>query len=152
MTEEVVEMPSSDVLSSDEMKAKSAKSVQNALEITVSSHQTYLIVVARNKKNEKNSITRINCKKGLPIAGYTYDSQSDSYFIDCSDYLQLGCIPVSFSANMKGSNSWTARIPMPESVIKKYLTDLQKKELSNFKSHFKSEEYDLEYIQMIDPN
>lgn len=141
-----------EAVNSDETNIRSAKSVQNALEIVISSHRTYLIVVARNKNFEKNSISRINCKKGLPIAGYIYDSQSDSYYIDCSDYLQLGYIPVSFSAKMKGSNSWTARIPAPEAVIKKYLSDLQKKELTNFKSHFKSEEYDLEYIQMIDPN
>ena len=41
---------------------------------------------------------------------------------------------------------------MSENVIKKYLTTLQKKELKNFKTHFKAEEYDIQYIQMIDAN
>jgi len=37
-------------------------------------------------------------------------------------------------------------------VLKKYLSSLQKKELKNFKNHFKVEDYEVQFIQMIDPN
>ena len=36
--------------------------------------------------------------------------------------------------------------------IKKFLNDMQKNELKKFKNHFKSNEYKIRYVQMIDPN
>ena len=53
---------------------------------------------------------------------------------------------------MKGCTEWGMRVPMPESIIRKCLSPLQKKELKNFKNHFGPEEYTIEYIQMIDAN
>ena len=68
------------------------------------------------------------------------------------DYLHLGFSPVSFIGRIKGMKHWEIRVPIPDNVIKKYLNPLQKKELNNFKNHFSSNNYDIQYIQMIDPN
>lgn len=135
-----------------EFKDKTAKEVCNNLEIKVSLDKTYIIVVAVNRDLSKNLISRISCKKGIPILGYVYDSQTDSYCIECSDYLHLGFIPVSFKGKMKGLKDWQVSIPMPESVIKKYLTSMQKKELKNFRNSFKDDVFEIQYIQMVDPN
>ena len=135
-----------------EFEAKTAKEVQHSLEVKKSLEQTYIIVIAYNRERGRNFVNKISCKKGLPIGGYTYDSQSDSYHIECTDYLHLGYIPISFVAGMKGVKDWEVRVPMPETVIKKHLSSLQKKELKNFKNHFKSETYEIQFVQMIDPN
>lgn len=135
-----------------ELKVKAAKEVKDNLEINISDERTYIIVVAVHKERSRNTISRISCKKGLPIGGHLYDLKSDSYHIECKDYLHLGFAPLSFIAKMKENEHWSMRVPMPENVIKKHLTSLQKKELKNFKAHFRVEEYDLRYIQMIDPN
>ena len=131
-------------------KAKTTKETENALEVIQDIKQTYVVVVAVHKEKHRNNISRISCKKGIPIGGYVFDSQSDSYHVECADYLQLGFLPVSFVTRMRGVEHWQARVPMPESVIRKHLTQLQKKELRNFKNHFKAEEYNIQYIQMID--
>lgn len=140
------------VFFSSEQKTKSAKETAHALEVMPALERTYVIVVAVHKEKNRNIINRISCKKGIPIGGYVFDSQTDSYHVECTDYLHLGFLPVSFVAKMRGVEHWEMRLPMPELVLKKYLTSLQKKELRNFKSHFKSEEYDIQYIQMLDPN
>ena len=135
-----------------QMKAKTAKEVQHFLEVLPSFERTYIIVTAIGKDRGRNSVNRISCKKGIPIGGYTYDSQSDSYHVECTDYLHLGYIPVSFAIRVRGINHWEMRVPIPDNVIKKYLNSLQKKELRNFKNHFKTEDYEVQFIQMIDPN
>lgn len=135
-----------------ELKTKAAKEVRDNLVTSTSVERTYVIVVAIHKERIKNIISRISCKKGVPLGGYIYDSHSDSYHVECVDYLHLGFIPLSFIGRIKGIKHWEIKIPMSESVIKKYLTTLQKKELKNFKTHFKAEEYDIQYIQMIDAN
>ena len=137
---------------SPEFKAKCAKEVGNSLEVFASVEKTYLIVIAVHKDRHRNIINRISCKKGIPIGGYVYDSQSDTYHVECVDYLHLGYITASFVARMKGTKCWEMRVPASEMVVKKYLTSLQKKELKNFKHHFKSEDYEIQFMQMIDPN
>lgn len=135
-----------------EMRIKAGKEVRDNFYITPAEEQTYIIVVAISKDKSKNSISRIHCKKGLPIGGYIYDSQSDAYQIECVDYLHLGFVPFSFVGRIKDVQHWEIRVPMPENVIKKYLNSLQKKELKHFKNLFRSDEHDIQFIQMIDPN
>lgn len=134
-----------------ESKAKSEKELHNHLEVAFSSERSFVIVVAVHKDSARNFVNRISCKQGIPIGGFTYDAQNDNYHIECADYLYLGYVPASFMTKVKHS-SWSVRVPMSESVLKKYLSALQKKELRNFKNHFKAEEYNLQYLQMIDPN
>jgi len=141
-----------DFILTPELKFKVSKEVRDNMEITPSDEITYVIVVAIHKDNSRNIISKISCKKGLPLGGYIYDSHSDAYYIDCVDYLHLGFVPFSFIGRIKGIKHWKSRIPMSESVIKKYLNPLQKKELKNFKNHFRVEDHDIQYIQMIDPN
>ena len=120
-----------------EFKAKTAKEFHHFLEVLPSFEQTYIIVTAINHERGRNFVNRISCKKGLPIGGYTYDAQSDSYHVDCADYLHLGYVPISFMARIKGMEDWHMRVPMPENVLKKFLSSLQKKELRNFTNTFR---------------
>lgn len=136
----------------DQSKAKNARDVLKGIIVSESNLETYLIAVAVHKDSSKNFINRISCKKGIPLDGYVYDAQSDSYFIECTDFLHVGVIPVSFVATAKDSYFWKMNIPLPEVVIKKYLTEIQKKDLKNFKSHFSSQDYMINYVQMVNPN
>lgn len=149
----ILSLPDSDiVLSTPEMRAKVGKEIHHFVEVLPAFERTYIIVTAIHREKGRNFVTRISCKKGIPIGGYTFDSQTDSYHVECADYFHLGYVPMSFVARIKGLNHWEMRIPMPENAIKKCLTNLQKKELKNFKNHFKAESYEYQYIQMIDPN
>lgn len=140
------------VVATPEFKDKTAKEVHNNLEISPSFEQTYIVLIAVHKDNSKNFITKISCKKGAPIGGHLYDTQSDSYHVECADYFNLGFVPISFVAKIKGLDSWQMRVPIPESVLKKYFTSFQKKEIRNFKNQHKSETYKLQFIQMLDVN
>lgn len=129
--------------------------IENLLEVVHSSERTYVIVTASYRKQQIgncNFLNKIRCEKGIPITGYVYDSQSDSYLVDCADYFHLGYIPVSFVIKIKELDFWETKIPVPENVLEKYLTSLQKKELNNFKKMFNSDVYKIQLIQMIDPN
>lgn len=136
----------------EEKNLNFAKEVKKHLEVITSEVQTYIIVVAIHKEFYRNLITKINCRKGLPIGGYVYDSQNDSYHINCVDYLHLGFIPFSFFVKIAGVEQWKNYIPVPETLIKKYLNPLQKNELKNFKNSFRESEFDIQFIQMIDAN
>ena len=144
------EQPSVDMTA--KINAKILKETHNSLLPSMANTETYVIAVAISKDSSKNFINRISCKKGIPIEGYVYDAQSDCYFVECSDYLHVGVIPVSCVFTSKSGGSWKMNAPLPESVIKKYLTDGQKKDLKNFKGHFNNDDYVINYIQMVSPN
>lgn len=141
-----------DFVLTDEIKIKFEKELRDSLEIYISPCRSYLIAIAIHKDHSKNLISKLSCRKGVPFGGYVFDSKDDCYHVECVDYLHLGFTPISFLVKMKGCSEWNMRVPMPEAVVKKCLTPLQKKELRNFKNHFGPEEYTIEYIQMIDAN
>lgn len=141
-----------DVIITPEIKIKFAKDVQNSFVIEPSIENTMLAVVAINRNNCLNSINKISCKKALPLGNYAFDVQSDSYLIECFDYLHLGSVPISYIAKVKDQSNWQVRVPLPEKVILKCLNSVQKKDIKNFKNHFKIEEFFHQFIQMIDPN
>jgi hypothetical protein len=131
---------------------KPPQEMQDALQVTFCSDQTFVVVVAIHQDEKRNFVKRLCCKKGLPIGGYCFDSKSDCYHIECADYLPLGYVPASYKASMAGDDVWRMRIPMTEGVLRKYMSSMQKRELKHFCKTFQSDEYKIQYIQMIDPN
>lgn len=137
---------------SDELKLKYGKEISKQLRIRPEQGATYIIVIAVDNDNLSNFINRINCRKGIPIGGYIYDSQSDCYYLECADFLHLGSIPVSYAMTLDGDDNWKQRVLMPESVLKKFMTPLQKRELRNFQKRFKSPKFKINFVQMVEPN
>lgn len=141
-----------DVALTDDVIQKASKETHRNLIVSATTQFTYVIVAAVHEDTSKNFINKISCKKGIPLGGYVYDAQSDAYYIDCADFLHLGYVPLAFEAKMDGVDDWKISVPMPESVVKKYLSVMQKKELKNFKNHFSDQFYKIHYIQIVDPN
>lgn len=133
-----------------ELHQKAIKDIRERMDIEVCHDRTFIIVLAIHEDSGKNSLTRIHCRKGLPLSGYLYDLQSDSYHVECHDYVPLGYIPVSFFQTMPGVGNWKQRVPMPEVVLRRYMTPNQKHDLRGFKSTYKSGHYSIHFMQIID--
>jgi hypothetical protein len=118
---------------------------------TSTNYGTRVLGVVYSCIKESNNIVRINCGSCLALGGYVYDSTNDSYLLNCIDYLEVGTIPVSFIASVKGAPHWKTNVPASDRVLKKYLTSKQKREIKKFLSSFGKGFY-LSYIQMLDPN
>jgi len=133
-----------------EYHQKSIQDIRLRLDIEVSFERTFIVVLAIHADPSKNSLTRISCRKGVPISGYLYDLQSDSYYVECHDYVPLGYVPVSFCQTMPGIGNWKQRIPMPEIALRRYMTPNQKHDLKQFKSTYKRGQYSFNFMQIID--
>jgi len=131
---------------------KICREQKEKIQVVFEKTSSYLVVAAVAKDPKRNSIVKITCKKGIPLGGYVYDNQADTYQYECADCLQLGVIPISAFIKLKDNSSWKVKVPVAESVLKKYLSDMQKKELKMFRSYFPATDFDLHFIQMIFPN
>jgi len=135
-----------------ELKVKCVKEQRDNLDLAFMSERTYLLLVAIHKEEQRNSMSRISCKKGLPIGGYVYDATSDSYAISCADYLQLGYIPVSMVMRVSGQQNYQIRVPLAEAVIKRFLSPAQKRDVKNFRLTYRPDEHYIQFVQMLDCN
>ncbi len=133
-----------------EVKNVTVKAIKNSLKITPALGSTYIVVLVFHEDSDKNHLCPIKYDKGIPLSGHLYDTQSKAYYVECHDLLLLGIIPVSFLMSMTNVGNWNPRIPLPETVIKKYLDTQQKKDLKNFKNKHAGNQYSFQYLQMVD--
>ncbi len=127
---------------------KEIKEIKNGLKITRGSFSTYLIVLAINKIPENNKIQQIGPGKGHPIEPCVYNNNKASYEASCTASQPLGIIKASYFAEYEGCN-WNTPIPMPEVVLKRYMTATHKSHLKKFKANFPEKEFTYEFIQFI---
>lgn len=125
--------------------------IKHHLQVHVLSARTYVIAMAIDAQHvDRNKVFRIAVGKGMPIGGYIYDTVGDFFGVRCIDYICLGFIPITCKANMESSEGWSANIPLPEVVIKGYLSTDQLADLNRFKSAYKADCYRIEYLQSVD--
>jgi len=107
---------------------------------------TYVLAVAIHKQDKQNTLTRIPCKKCIPLGGYAYDVSNDCLCVRCVDYLALGFIPISYELSL--GRFWKTAVPMPAPILETYLTETQAELLTNFKETYADvNKYELDYIQ-----
>lgn len=138
------------MLENNELDTKNSKDIKSKLKIANEDYHTYVVIAAVHTNHLYNNFTKISCKKGIPINGYVYDTAEDCYYIDCVEYYKIGIIPVAYAVCLKEC-AWQVHCPLPEAVIKKYLSNEQSQELKNFKQKYGSEEYNYKFLQMIYP-
>jgi hypothetical protein len=91
---------------SPELQTKVIKDARDRVVFEAMSERTFIIVLICHVDSNRNSLTRIHCKKGIPIAGYVYDTVTESYHVECHAYLQLGYVPISLQQTMPGVGNW----------------------------------------------
>jgi hypothetical protein len=128
---------------------KDIKDVRSALILHMEQQSTYLMLVAVNKNGSHNEQMRIATNHGTPIGGYVIDHVNDQYIINCFDYINLGTVPVSFTMRMDNVGNWGIKVPVPETVLKRYLLEEQKAEIKKFREKYSDNEVEYHFIQMV---
>lgn len=118
---------------------------------TLDSCGTYVVLVATSPVKEANQPVRLSCKNFVPLGGLVYDTQSDSYLINCFDLFHIGTLPMALVATVRNCPNWSSNLPLTERMIKKLLSTKQKKEVKKFISIF-NKDFIFYYVQMLDPN
>lgn len=133
----------------DKKDPQDIKKIKGSLRIVKVQDPTHITVLAISKDPLQNYSNNIATDGGIPIGGYTFDSLQQCYSVFCSNSLELGFIPVSFIAQMSHVSNWEIRIPMPATVIKKYLSIKQNDRLKEFCGIYKDHKF--EFLQMLIP-
>jgi hypothetical protein len=113
---------------------KDARDVKRSLVVDSVYRKTTVFVVAVSPNEELNKMLFIPCY-GIPVTQEVYDSVRDGFVLFAQDYHCVGTIPVSYRVHLMESE-WATEIPLPMSVIKRYLGKEQKSALTAWESKF----------------
>lgn len=112
--------------------SKDIKDIKKSIKIEPGHRSTIVHVAAVSFQEKKNKLMFIPCHAGTPITQDAYDAVRDGFLFFGYDSIELGVIPVSYSLDFEGA-SWGAEIPLPMSVIKKYLSKEEKVRFEEWK-------------------
>lgn len=126
---------------------KDNRDIKTNLEVVSQYQGMFVYLLAISENYTSNHCIRLSCKKGKPITKNCYDVTSDSYVINGMDYIKLGEVPYNFKLSLKDSNLFSIDIPVPERLLKRYLSEKQISNLEKFKSHYKNCRF--EFIQIL---
>jgi hypothetical protein len=125
------------------------KEVRNAIKIHEGVGYTGVVALAVAKDPHRNDVVRIPLKKGLPLGGYVYNTVTDSYSVNCAEFINLGRVNVTFTQVIEDAE-WQMHMPIPTSVLERYFSSQQANDLRLFRQAFQDSEYDIRFLQMIE--
>lgn len=119
--------------------------IKKSVVVNASSDSTQIFVIAHSIEDKLTSISYKD--KGIPLSGCVYDAKFQNFYIECTGYLDLGIIPISFFVKIANISKWVSKIPMSASVVMKYLNEEQLQRLKIFKNNHKTCSFD--YLQIV---
>jgi hypothetical protein len=131
-----------------EQSVKDIKDIKKSFKIEQDYCGMHVIVVAIDKDDVGNTAIEIPCTYGKSLSNDVYNVVRDSYLVYGVDFHEIGTIPVNYRLKIE-SVEWEIDIPLPECVIKKYMTSDQKEFFEKWCVDYKKQDYDLYYMQVL---
>ena len=109
--------------------------------------ETVVYVAAVSLHDDLNETLFIQCS-GTPLTHEAYDAVRDGFVLFAVDQYFVGSIPISYTLSCPESE-WEVDVPLPMSVIKRYLTDEQKMRFAEWKSRYDKVMFTFEVVQIL---
>jgi hypothetical protein len=128
---------------------KDSKDIKKAFKVEQHLQGVYVWAVAIHRDYEANGRINIPTEYGTPLTPEVHDTIKDFYYIEGVGIHQLGYIPINYCLTMEESD-FEIFIPLPFSVIKRYITEEQKKLFFNWKTEFQGNEFYFRFFQVME--
>lgn len=135
-----------------ENEEKDSREIKRSLRVSQATHGTYVCAVAVARDDDdliENRLLTIPVM-GEPLSKECYDTIRDVFVVEGVDWMEIGIIPVNYVLHFgEHQGSWDIDIPLPPSVIKRYLDKDQKTLLNRWKSRWSRSDYRIDFLQSI---
>jgi hypothetical protein len=128
---------------------KDTKSIKKSITLEQNFQGVYVWVVASHKNFDLNQKMEIKTDFGIPLTPEVHDKIRDVYYAEGTNIHFIGYIPVSYRLIIEDSN-FELIIPLPLSIIKKYMTDCQKKNYKEWKNSLENINLEFRFFQILD--
>jgi hypothetical protein len=135
-----------------ENELKDGRDIKRSIRVLQGTHGTHVCAVAVARDENvymENRILTIPVS-GDPLSRECYDTIRDVFVVEGVDWIEVGNIPVNYILHAGDSNfSWNIDVPVPQSVINRYLSKEQKANLNQWKSRWNRSDYRIEFLQSL---
>lgn len=125
---------------------KDIKNFKKSLRLEEEHFGTYVFAVAVSLDISKNELIEISTCYGTPLNFDIFNILKDVYGVFAVGYHDIGYIPLNYVLYIDDA-AWKSSVPLPVSVIRKHMTNIQKKKLELWKSKHKN--FDIKYYQIV---
>lgn len=128
---------------------KDVRDVKRKLSVQVDEeYGVRVFAIAASRNGDFNDDLTIPAISGDPICSEVYDIIRDRYYAYGVAYLDLGSIPISITMTMDDIYGWDVNVPLPSTVIRRYLDDEQKSRFHKWKQKFRAKDYIIKFMQV----
>lgn len=131
---------------------RDVKEIKTRTKVSLGRGKTVVLAVASSLNAADNKIIMAPCKAGIHVCNACYDVTKDSFVVEGLEVYNIGDIPVHYYAEMEGVHGFRIHLPLPEKVIKRYLTESEKKKFEDWRAKFPTENYNVKLLQMVTSN
>lgn len=127
---------------------KDRREIKKALHIKQDSIGVSVYAVAINKNSDNNRLLEIPTTSGSPLNYEVHNIVRDCYHVAGVSFHEIGEIPVNYCITMD-ETSWEEDIPLPPSVINRYMTEKQRELFEAWRATFNSDDHSILYLQIL---
>lgn len=128
---------------------KDAKDIKKAIQFEQNYFGVHVFAVAIHENYDLNKKIEISTNNlGTCLTPEVQDTVNDVCYLEGMDIFEVGQIPVSYRLIIDECD-WDSHVPLPLSVIKRYLNKNQKNNLSNWIDGFKSKNCSIKFVQFL---
>lgn len=129
--------------------SKDSRDIKKALKIEQDCSGVYIIAVVSNVNSDEDDLLEIPARVGDPLTYEAHDIVRDVFHVNGIAYHEIGRIPVNYRISIEDV-PWQIDLPLPLTVIRRYMTDEQKHLFDKWKAEFVGKDYSFEFIQILD--
>lgn len=135
---------------SDSLK-KDIRDIKKSLKLSQGDSGVIVYAFAVDTKyRSQNTEIKISTSLGDPLTHEVHDTVNDCYLISAYSHHEIGHIPVNYEMELEGSD-WSEDVPLPFSVIKRHMTDLQKSRYNSWVATLIKGVHRIQYLQLSIP-
>lgn len=128
---------------------KDIKEIKKLIQIQNEPRGVFVYLVAYYKCLDLNPILELSTKSGIPLNPEVHNVVSDNYVFRGVSIFNVGYIPVSYRLVL-GDSCFEEFVPLPFSVVKRYMSNDNKKKLAKWKLKFNDTDFAFKTFQILE--
>jgi hypothetical protein len=128
--------------------SRDSKEIKKSLHVQQNIVGTFVYALCVHESLNKNKKIEIKNSFGNCLTPEVYDTVRDLFCFEGVDICHIGFVPISYRI-MSPESDWDCYVPLPFSLIKKYLNKEEINNFSKWSSQYKDQNFKIQLIQFV---
>lgn len=127
---------------------KDSQEIKRCLRVEQDTRGVTVYVIVSHKDPDNNRMLQVPASSGEALNNEVHNLLRDEYNVHGVDYHEIGPIPVNYVIRFDDT-FWEQDIPLPFPVIKRYMSEEQKRDYDEWRSKYPTKDHEFKYLQVL---